>query len=159
MGAPFNLLENAMVISAAVPKDITGGAYAGDYVSMRDAEELWIIIQQGAWAGGTPAFTVGSGTTASGGSTAAVTSFEAWSGVALTDDQYAAVTVAAGTFNLTATANTLTLVRVKASALPDGKTFVRGEVATPGANADLLSMVYVLVGLKHKGNVPPTVIA
>lgn len=159
MAAPFNLLENAMVISAAVPKDITGAAYAGDYVSMRDAEELWILIQQGAWAGGTPAFTVGSGTTASGGTTAAVTAFEAWEGTSLTDDQYAAVTVAAGTFNLRNTANTFTIVRVKAAALPDGKPFVRGEIATPGSNADLLSMVYILTGLKHQGNVPPTVIA
>lgn len=159
MGAPFNLLENAMVISAAVPKDITGAAYAGDYVSMRDAEEIWIGIQQGAWAGGTPAFTVGSGTTASGGTTAAVTDFTAFEGTALTDDQYAAVTVAAGTFNLRNTANTFTLVRVKASAIPDGKTFIRGEIATPGSNADLLSMFYILTGLKHRGNVPPTVIA
>jgi hypothetical protein len=159
MGAPFNLLENCMVISAAVPKDITGAAYAGDYVNMSLAEELWIIMQQGAWAGGTPAFTIGQGTTASGGTTAALTTFEAWNGVALTDDQYAAVTVTAGTFNLTATANTVTIVRAKASDMTEGMKFLRGEVATPGANADLFSMLYVLVGLKYQANVPPTVIA
>lgn len=159
MGSPFNPIENGMWISAAVPKDITGGAYAGDYVNMQDAEECWVMIQQGAWAGGTPAVTVGSGTTASGGTTAAVTDFEAWSGVALTDDQYAPVTVTAGTFNLTTTANTVTILRIKATAIPDGKKFVRAEVATPGANADLLAISYLLVGLKHQGNVPPTVIA
>jgi hypothetical protein len=159
MGSPFNPLENGMWISAAVPKDTTGAAYAGDYVNMSNAEELWIMIQQGAWAGGTPAVTIGSGTTAAGGTTAAVTDFEAWSGVALTDDQYAAVTVAAGTFSLTATANTVTLIRVKASAIPAGKKFLRVEVATPGANADLIAMSYLLTGIKYQGEVPPTVIA
>lgn len=159
MGAPFNLLENAMWISAAVPKDITGGAYAGDYVNMSAAEELWVMIQQGAWAGGTPAVTMGQGTTAAGGSTAALTTFQAWNGVALTDDQYAAVTVAAGTFNLTATANTVTIIRAKAVDMTEGYKFLRAEVATPGSNADLLAISYVLVGLKHQGKVPPTVIA
>jgi hypothetical protein len=148
-----------MVISAAVPKDITGAAYAGDYVDMSLAEELWIIVQQGAWAGGTPAFTIGQGTTAAGGTTAALTTFEAWNGVALTDDQYAAVTVAAGTFNLTATANTVTIVRARASDMTDGMKYLRAEIATPGSNADLLSIVYVLTGLKYQSNVPPTVIA
>lgn len=159
MGSAFNLLENAMVISAAVPKDITGAVYNGDYVNMQDAEECWIGIQQGAWAGGTTYFTVGSGTTASGGSTAAVTDFTAWDGVALTDDQYAAATVTSGNLTMSTTANTFTLVRVKASAIPEGKKFIRGEVTTPGSNADLLSMFYILTGLKYQGKVPPTVIA
>lgn len=158
MGA-FNPIEDGMWISAAVPKDITGAAYAGDYVAMRDAEDLWVMIQQGAWAGGTPAVTVGGGTTASGGTTAAITDFQAWSGVALTDDQYAPVTVTAGTFNLGTTANTVTILRIPASSLADGQKFVRAEIATPGANADLLSISYLLTGMKYKGNVPPTVIA
>lgn len=159
MGAPFNLIENAMWITGAVPKDITGAAYAGDYVDMSNAEELWIKISQGAWAGGTPAVTIGQGTTAAGGTTAALTTFEAWNGVALTDDQYAPVTVASGTFNLTATANTQTIIRVKAVDMTEGMRYLRAEVATPGSNADLLSIEYCLVGLKHQGNVPPTVIA
>ncbi|MGD9644425.1 MAG: hypothetical protein AB7U73_01860 [Pirellulales bacterium] len=159
MGAPFNLLQNAMWISAAVPKDITGAAYAGDYVNMSLCDELWIMLQQGAWAGGTPAFTVGQGTTAAGGSTAALGTFEAWQGVALTDDQYAAVTVTSGTFNLPAVANTVTIVRCRAADMTEGYKYLRGEVATPGANADLFAMSYVLVGLKYQGNVPPSVIA
>jgi hypothetical protein len=159
MGFPFNLIEDCMVVSAAVPKDITGAAYAGDYVNMALADECWMIIQQGAWAGGTPNFTVGQGTTAAGGTTTALTTYTAWTGTALTDDQYAPVTVTAGAFALSATANTIFIVRVKATDMTDGYKFVRGEVATPGSNADLLSMLYVLTGLKYKGKYPPTVIA
>jgi len=159
MGSPFNLLENAMWISAGVPIDTTGAAFNGDYVNMQYAEELWVMLQQGAWAGGTPAVTMGQGTTAAGGSTAALTLFEAWNGVALTDDQYAPVTVTAGTFNLTAVANTVTIIRARTADMTEGNKFLRCQVASPGANADLIAMSYVLTGLKYQGNVPPTVIA
>ena len=156
---PINLIENVLWLSAGVPIDTTGAAFNGDYVDMSLADELWVMIQQGAWAGGTPAVTIGQASDNAGTGAAALTTFTAWNGTALTDDQYAAVTVAAGTFNLAATANITTILRCKAVDMTDGLSYLRAEVASPGSNADLIAMSYALVGLKYQGKVPPTVIA
>lgn len=152
----FNLIQDGKPIWAAAPKDTTGAAYNGDYINMSLIEELWILISQGAWAGGTPAVTLGQGTTAAGGTTVALTAFEAWTATGLTVDTPAAVTVTAGTFNLTATANSFTLIRARANQMTEGYKYLRAEVASPGANADLVSMVYIGVGLKYHGKYPPT---
>lgn len=159
MSARFSLIEEAHVIPAFVPIDTTGAARAGDYVNMSYAKTMWCIIMQGAWAGGTPAVTMTQGTTASGGTTSSFTAFSAWNGVALTDDQLAAVTVSSGTFNLTATANTFTVVRAFAESMEAGKKFLRIDIASPGSNADLIAGVYILTDLKYEGKFPPVMIA
>lgn len=158
MSARFNLIEECKVIGAIVPIDSNAAAKAGDYINMSLCEDLWAILMQGAWAGGTPAVTVGQATSAAGAGAVAVTSFEAWNGTTLTADALTAITVTAGTFNLAATANMFTVVRIRAEALTDGFKYARIEVATPGSNADLLSGLYIASGLKYTGKVPPTMI-
>ena len=155
----FSLFENAMVVPASVPIDTTGAEVAGDFVNMAFAETLTCIIKQGAWAGGTPAVTMVQSDDAAGTTTAAFTDFKAKSGVALTDDQLAAVTVTSGSFNLTAVANTFTVIEALASALTDGFSYLRINIASPGANADLIDTTYILTGLKYQGENPPSVIA
>lgn len=150
----FSLIENAKVIVGAVPIDTTGAAVAGDYINMSVCERMYVIIMQGAWAGGTPAVTMTQGTTASGGSTAAFTNFRAWKNTALTDDLLASVTVAAGTFNLAATANQCTVLEANTEDMTDGYKFLRVGIASPGSNADLIAVLYICTGLRYQGEMP-----
>jgi hypothetical protein len=155
---PFDLIENGKYIPAFAPLDITGAGVDGDLVSMALCERLFIVLQCGAWAGGTSAVTVTQEASASGSSNTAVAFAKKWEGVALTDDIPAEVAVTSNTFNLD-TANEFHVIKILPSMLTDGYTHVRVRCATPGSNADLLAGFYVMSGLKYEGAFPPTAIA
>lgn len=143
-----NLVENAAIEVGAVPIDTTGAAVTGDYVSMKGFDHLTIIIQQGAWAGGTPAVTLKQATNV--GNTLSdekALSFSwRWTKVALTGTTYTKTPVSSDTFNLPATANTINVIEVDAASLDGDNGFdcVRVAIASPGANADLICVTYIL---------------
>lgn len=157
------ILENLKPISAIVPIDTTGAGADGDFVSLKHYRNLVAIIQQGAWAGGTPAVTMEQATDASGTGAKALTIENYYQGTALTDDAYAKTAISSNTFNLPATANTITMIEVHQQDLDmnNGFCFVRVRVATPGANADLISALYLLGGceMAQKPETLPTAIA
>ncbi len=140
------LLECLKIVAGAVPIDTNGAGVTGDYVSLKKYRRLMIVIKQGAWAGGTPAVTLKQATTAAGGSEKALAFTEYWQGTALTDDTYARTAVVANTFNLPATANTVTVIEIFAGDLDQANDFAyaRVAIASPGANADLIDVTYVL---------------
>lgn len=141
-----NLVENAAIEVGAVPIDTTGAAVTGDYVSMKGFDHLTIIIQQGAWAGGTPAVTLKQASDVSATGEKALSFSWRWTKVGLTGTTYTKTAVTSDTFNLSATANTINVIEVDASSLDvdGGFDCVRVAIASPGANADLICVTYIL---------------
>lgn len=147
----MRLTQNGKPVIMAVPIDTTGAAVVGDYVSMKGYSHLTIIIAQGAWAAGTPAVTLVQATDVAATGAKALGFTKYWTGVALTQDLLTEVAVVSDTFNLTAVANTYTVLEIDASSLDVDNNFdcVRVNVATPGANADLIAVFGWLSGTRY----------
>jgi len=154
----FSMLENAKYVPAILPKDITGAAQTGDLVAVKNCEAVYIVIQCGAWAGGTSAVTVVQETSASGSSGTAVAFTKKWEGVALTDDVLEEVAVVSNTFNLD-TANEFHIIEIRPESLAAGSTHIALKLGTPGSNADLVSAGYFLTGITYQQRAPLTAIA
>ena len=156
----MRLTQNAKIVVGAVRIDTTGAAVTGDYVSMKGNSHLTITIMQGAWAGGTPAVTLKQAVDVAGTSEKALSFTKYWSGVALTQDLLTETAVVSDTFNLTATANTFTVLEVNASDLDADNNFdcVRVGIASPGSNADLICVHYNLTGTRYPQSSPPSAI-
>ena len=97
-----------------VPKDITGSAQAGDYISLKEAAGIVFVITQGAWAGGTPAVTISQATdvTNSLSDAKAVSFTEVYRKTGISNTKWSRVAVTSDTFNLTTTANTVTAIEI-----------------------------------------------
>jgi hypothetical protein len=145
------LVENGQIEVGAVPIDTTGAACAGDYVSMKDFSHLTITIMQGAWAAGTSAVTLAQATTVAAGGTKALGFTKRWTKVALTGTTYTETAVASNTFNLPNVANTINVLEIDAADLDvdGGFDCVMVNCATPGANADLIAIHYLLTGARY----------
>jgi len=149
------LIEQAAIEAGGVPVDIIGAGMAGDYVSLKDYRNLTVVIQQGAWAGGTAAVTLKQATDVAGTGEKALSFSTRWTQVALTGTGYTETVVSADTFDLD-TANTINVLEVDASDLDvdGGFDCVRVDVASPGANSDLLCVTYVLTGARYASVTP-----
>ncbi len=140
------IVENIGIEAAIAPKDITGAAQNGTWVSLKNFRHLAVVLHQGAWAGGTPAVTLqqASDVSGTGAKSAPIPFF--WRKAAVTAGQFAKTAVVSDTFNLPATANTVTVIEMDADQLDTNNGFdcVRVQIASPGANADLLGVTYLL---------------
>ena len=147
------LVETMGIGVAAVPVDTTGAAVTGDYVSLKNYSHLTVIITQGAWAAGTPAVTMKQATDVSNSASdeKALEIDYYWTKTGLTGTAFTKTAITSDTFNLTATANTITVLEIDASDLDSDGGFdcVRLGIASPGANADLISAVYILSGARY----------
>jgi len=145
------LVENGQIEVGAVPIDTTGAAVTGDYVSMKDFSHLTITIMQGAWAGGTPAVTLKQATDVAASGEKALGFTKYWTKVGLTGTTYTETAVTSNTYNLGAVANTINVIEVDAADLDvdGGFDCVRLGIATPGANADLIAVHYLLTGARY----------
>jgi len=139
-------LDTRIVEVGAVPIDTTGAAVTGDYVSLKNYRRLMIVISQGAWAGGTPAVTLKQATDVAASDEKALGFTYRWTKVGLTGTTFTKTAVTSNTFNLPAVANTINVLIVDAMDLDADNGFdcVSCQIASPGANADLISMVYIL---------------
>lgn len=142
------LVENCAIEVGAVPVDTTGAAVTGDYVSLKNYAHLTVIITQGAWAGGTPAVTMKQATDVANSASdeKALEIDYYWTKTGLTGTTWTRTAITSDTFNLTATANTITVLEIDASDLDSDGGFdcCRVGIASPGANADLIAVVYIL---------------
>lgn len=138
------LLECMQVVEALEPKNYTGAAGTGDVVSLKNASHLTIVIHTGAWAGGTAAVTVSQCDDITP-SNAKALAFATMYSKLNTAGVWTKNTVTSNTFDLSA-ANTLYVIEIEADTLDADNAYdcVRLNVASPGANADLYSAVYVL---------------
>ena len=153
-----NLVEYFGFETAVAPKDITGAAQVGDWISLKYYSHVTIILIQGAWAAGTPAVTLSQALDVSGGTPKALSFTERWTKVGLsTGSQFTKLAVTSDTFNLPNVANTITIVEVDGDDLDvdNGYDCVAVNVASPGANADLLTVLYVLSGARYMAAAMP----
>lgn len=150
------LVENDKVIWAIAPKDWTGAASIGDYVSMKNYGHLTIIILTGAWAGGTSAITITQSLTVAAGSEKALGMSFQWNDVAASGT-LVKTAVVANTFTI-GTANKLYVIEIEASSLDKANNFdvVTVKGASPGANADLYGAIYILSKSRYKDATPPS---
>lgn len=147
-----NLVELMGFETAVAPKDITGAAQVGDWISLKNYTHCTIILIQGAWAGGTPAVTLQQALDVTGATPKALSFNRRWSKVGLgAGSTFAAAAVTADTFNLPAAANTITIIEVDGDDLDvtNGYDCIAVNVASPGVNADLLTVLYVLSGARY----------
>lgn len=148
------LVENVKFVQAFGPINTTGAGQDGAWVSMKGHKRLAIVLETGTWAGGTAAVTLEQCTQAAdAGSDAKALAFDKYHLVfdadSTPDDVASEVAVTSNTFNLSDNANVI-VIDVRAADLDgdNGFKFVRVRTATPGANADLVSGLYIL----HDGN-------
>ena len=138
--------------NAILPKDINGAAQVGDYINMKNYSACVITLQQGAWAGGTPAVTLTQSQDVAATGEKALSFNARWTKVGqATSGVYVKTTVTSDTFNLPATANTMNKIFVRAEDLDTNNGFdvLCVKVASPGANADLLEGHYDLFGGRY----------
>lgn len=147
----MNLVETLGVEAGLAPKDITGAAQTATYISLKNFDGVMVLFHQGAWAGGTPAVTFDQATAIAGTGAKALTIRAFYQKPAVTAGVWTRTAVGASTFNLPATANTVTVVEFDESDLDASGDFdcLQAKVASPGANADLLSISYLLRGPKY----------
>ena len=148
---PPHLVELMGMEVSQVPIDTTGAAISGDWLSFKNYAHATVIISQGAWAGGTPAVTLAQATDVAGASEKALAFTKRWDKVAVTGTTFVERTVTSNTFNLPATANTINVIEIEAAELDTDGGFdtFQVEVASPGANADLISILVILSGARY----------
>lgn len=150
------LVENLKSIRAADPKDYTGAAFAGLYVSMKNYNHIQVKILTGAWAAGTAAVTMHQATAVAGTGVKALGFSWMWTDEAA-DGTLVKTAVTANTFNLdTASKQYIIEVDVTTLDVANGFDCLTVKVATPGANADLYSIGYQLSGASYKESTPPS---
>lgn len=147
-----NLVELMGFETAIAPQDITGAAQVGDWICLASYAHVTIILIQGAWAAGTPAVTLSQAIDVTGAAPKALSFDKRWSKVGLgAGSQFAMAAVVNDTFNLPNTANTITVLEIDGDDLDvdGGYDCLALNVASPGANADLLTALYVLSGARY----------
>jgi hypothetical protein len=146
--------EDVMIVECIEPLDITGSAKDGNYVSLKNAGHVTIVINTGAWAGGTSAVTINQATAVAGTSEKALGfSVMYTNDGAATASALTSTTVGSNTFNLD-TANSMYVIEIPADTLDADNDFdcIQLALASPGSNADLVSATYVLSYTSHLGD-------
>lgn len=139
-------------VGAIVPKDATGAAQAGQWISMKYYRQLTILLMQGAWAGGTPAVTLTQAQNVAGLNPKPLAFSKRYQQAFNTGATgYVESAVVSNTFNLPATANQMHILEVDAATLDsnNGYDCVQVNIASPGAFADLVTGVYLLSGARY----------
>jgi hypothetical protein len=147
------MIESFGIEVSAVPIDTTGAAVTGDRYNLKYFGKIGWLISQGAWAGGTPAVTLQQHTAATAGTSKALAFTKYWTQVSLTGTVWTETAVVSNTYNLAAVANTMNWVEVDAEMLDGfgGYSYASLNIATPGANADLICVVAFLGDPRYAG--------
>lgn len=157
MGSRLHLAEKANPYIAALPNNYTGAAVTKRYISLKYVGHLSIHIATGAWAGGTAAVTLKQATAVAGTGSKALAFTLMWT------DKAAAGTlvetaVTSNTFDLD-TADSQYIIEVDPATmdLANGFDCLALDVASPGANNDYYSAVYVPSQIRYKQATPPAI--
>lgn len=149
------LVDNAKIVWGAAPKNYSSTAMTEKYVSLKNYNHCTIIIKTGAWAAGTAAVTINQATDVSATGAKALGFSTQFTNVSNTStDTLVSTAVSSNTFNLN-TANTIYIIEVDAATLDVTNSFdcISLEVASPGANADLYDVTYILSQPRHASQV------
>lgn len=136
------------------PLNITGAATAGAYNRMV-GHRMLILLVAGAWAGGSTAITLEQATTQAGGGEKALGMTRMWK---KTTAGWVETAVASDTFAVD-TANAMYAIEVDGADLDvnGGYCYVRALSATPGANDDYLTVIYLHGDLRYGSLIPDRV--
>jgi len=149
------MVKNCAIVQAFPPIDTTGAIQTGTVISLKHHDHVTIIINQGAWAAGTPAVTLTQDTSCVGAPAVKALGFTHMytNTAAPGSNVFVDTAVVANTFNLTAVANVTTVIEVDADTLDatNGFDCMNVVIASPGANADLISGTYILSKSRYAG--------
>lgn len=147
------LVESIGLEMVAVPVDAAAGAAASDWVNLKWYGGVAFVVMQGAWGAGTPAITLNQATSNAGAGSKPLAFTKRWSKVALGNAVFSEAAVVNNTFNLTAVANTVTVIEVNAEDLDTNNGFSYAQVAagSAGAGANLLAVLAILPGARYMG--------
>src|SRR5262245_46238700 len=158
----MQLRHEINVVTAMLPKDITGAAQTGQWISLKYYRQCTIVITQAAWAGGTPAVTLTQAKDVQGTDPKPLPFEKRYHQATNTGATgYVESAVTNNTFNLPATPNQNHLIEIDAATLDvdNGYDCLQLNIGTPGANADLLSAVYLLSGARYADTKMPNALA
>lgn len=149
-------------VQAILPKDINGVAQPSQWISLKYYPRVCIIITQGAWAGGTPAVTLLQATNVAGDNPKALPFSKRWQQAWNTGSTgFVESAVVNDTFQLPNTANQVHLLEIEAASLDvdNGYDCLSINIASPGANADLLSVLYLCSDARYADTKMPNALA
>lgn len=144
------LSYRAQIVQAIPAANYSGAAGTGTYISLKNTGHVSIIIQTGAWAGGTSAVTVNQATAVAGTSAKALAFSWVYTDAASVGNGLVQTAVTSNTFTL-GVANATYVIEIDAAQLDLLNNFDCLNVvgATPGSNADYYSATYVLASPEH----------
>ena len=146
------MVKNCAVVQAFPPIDTINAAQVGTTISLKKFDHVTIIIEQGAWAGGTPAVTLDQELLVAGALNTQLAFTHMYTNTAAPGSNvFVDTAVVASTFNLTAVPNVTTVIEVDADSLTQPNTCIHVDIADPGANADLISCTYICSKGRYKG--------
>lgn len=153
----MQLRHGVNVVTALLPKDITGAAQAGQWVSLKNYRACTVVLTQGAWAGGTPAVTLRQAQGVAGTNPKALPFSKRYQQATNAGTGYVESAVVNDTFNLPATPNQNHIIEVDAATLDvdNGYDCIQVNIGTPGVFVDILSAVYLLYGSRYADNAMP----
>jgi hypothetical protein len=160
------LTEETQLVAAIIPVDLSTAANNGDWVSLKNYDELDIIIFKAAGtAGDDPVITLKQASDVAGTGAKALnfTRVDAKVGVQTGIGQFTKNTQAAGntyTDLVSAEAQGIFVIHVEAQDLDKANGFDCVQVSIPdvGANAQLGCALYVLSEARYAGQFPPSAI-
>jgi len=131
------------------PVDINGVGADSFWISMSRHDHMTILIQKGAWAGGTPTVTLEQASNVAGDNAQALGFIEFFSKSATqAASVWVQTDVVSDSFNLTTSANEIIAIEVDGSDLDindltNDFAAIRVRISSPGPVADLLSVVFI----------------
>lgn len=160
------LAETAQIVSGFLPVDMSAGANAGDWVSLKNYHRLAVVLFKGAGtAGDDPTLTLQQATDVAGTGAKALTFTTVWTkqGTLTGVGQYTKVTqTAANTYTdlTSAEVAALWVVEIRHDDLDIDNDFdcVRATVADIGTNAQVGTLFYILYGPRFGGASLPSAI-
>lgn len=144
------LVDNVFPVFGAAPKDYNGAASTGDLVNLSGHNHVSVVIQTGAWAGGTAAVTLNQATAVGNTAAKALGFTKMWTNRANTSSSILVETaVSSNTFSLN-TANAVYVIEVDTATLDATNNFdcFSCDVGSPSSNADLYAVMYFLSGAR-----------
>lgn len=157
----LRLATRANLVQLIPPANYTGAASTDVYISTKNTPHVTIVIQTGAWAGGTAAVTLLQATAVAGTSSKALAFDTMYTNSGdTTKDTLVSTAVTSNTFNLSV-ANATYVIEVDAASLDTANSFdcLAVHVATPGANNDYYNALAILMQARYSGSSPPNSLA
>jgi hypothetical protein len=151
------LVNRCSFIGHAAPKNYTGAVGAPcAFVSMANYNHATIVIQSGAWAGGTAAVTMNQATDIAGATNKALGIARMWTDI-VTPGTFVETAVVSDTFNLGTAASTW-VIELDASQLDSkgGYECFNLAVASPASNADYYGVLVILSEPRYEYASKPT---